>query len=354
MRILKWLAVAALGCCLTAPVCAQNHPIAIVIHGGASMIERGDLTKAQEAAYRTTLREAVQAGYQVLKDGGTSVEAVVAAITILEDSPLFNAGKGAVYNHRGIHTLDAAIMDGSDLSAGAVAGLRHVKNPIKLARAVMAAAPPVMLYGEGAEHFALEHGFKPVEQSYFHTEYRWEQFQRAKRRQRADGKASEPKTGGKDKAPAPAKQPEGDAAQPVPHFGTVGAVALDQYGNIAAGTSTGGLTNEPRGTISASPILGAGTYANNKTCGISATGEAGPIMRAVAAHDISALMRYKGLSLKQAAEKVVLDKLADRGAAAGVVGLDRQGHIVTVFNTPGMYRAWIDTGGNMEIRIYRE
>lgn len=353
MLIRKLLAIGALALVFAAPAVAQDHPIAIVIHGGAGTIEKGDLTPAQEAAYRDKLREAVQAGYQVLKTGGTSLDAVTAAITTMEDSPLFNSGKGAVFNHQGVNELDASIMDGSDLSAGAVAGVRHIKNPILLARAVMEHSRHVLLYGEGAEKFALEQGFELVEPSYFHTEHRWEQLQRAKR---SDSFGLDPQQDKTSEQPAQKETNDdtGEETESEPHFGTVGTVALDQFGNIAAGTSTGGLTNKRWGRIGDSPIIGAGTYADNKTCGISGTGEGEYFMRGVVAHDISALMMYKGLSLQEAANKVVMEKLVAMGGDGGVIGLDQEGNIVAVFNTPGMYRASIDTEGDLSIAIYKE
>ncbi|HEX7118167.1 MAG TPA: isoaspartyl peptidase/L-asparaginase, partial [Longimicrobiales bacterium] len=266
--------------------------IAIAIHGGAGTIRRGDMTPEAEKAYRAKLEEALRAGYAVLEDGGTSLDAVVAAITVMEDSPLFNAGKGAVFTNAGTNELDAAIMDGATLRAGAVAGVKTVKNPILLARAVMERSPHVMLAGAGAEAFAAEQGLELVDPEYFFTQHRWDALQRIKA----------------EEAGKPVSEPQGPQAffPDDRKFGTVGAVALDRHGNLAAGTSTGGMTNKRWGRIGDSPIIGAGTYANNASCAVSATGHGEYFIRNVVAHDICARVEYGGQTLEEAANYVVM------------------------------------------------
>lgn len=323
-----------------APAPQADHPIAIVMHGGAGTIRREDMTPAQEAAYRAKMSEALKTGYAVLEKGGKALDAVEAAITVLEDSPLFNAGKGAVFTHNGKNELDAAIMDGATLNAGGVAAVEHVKNPIQLARLVMDDSPHVLLVGAGAETFARQHGVKLVPASYFRTQFRWEQLQKVLKQAK-----------GKDMAEA--ERIPGTAAWA---FGTVGAAALDRYGHLAAGTSTGGLTNKRYGRVGDSPIIGAGTYANDATCAVSGTGHGEYYMRLLLTHSISDLMQYKGYSLKQAADEMVLDKLVKLGGkgSGGVIALDRNGDIAMPFNTEGMYRGFIDTRGHMEVHIYRD
>ncbi len=321
---------------------SQERPFKLVIHGGAGVILRENLTAEEEQAYRDKLKEALLAGHQVLKDGGKSLDAVETVIKILEDSPLFNAGKGAVFTSSGAVELDAAIMDGETLKAGSVAGLKHIKNPINLARLVMEKSPHVMMVGTGAERFAQKQGVGFVGQKYFFTERRWKQLQEEKARERNNKMASK-KTAFNF-----------SATQPEQKFGTVGAVALDKAGNLAAGTSTGGTTNKKFGRVGDSPIIGAGTYANNQTCGVSATGHGEYFIRAVVAYDISALMAYQGLSLKEAASKVVMDKLVKLGGSGGVIAMDKQGNIATPFNTPGMYRGSIDENGKIVIGIFKD
>jgi beta-aspartyl-peptidase (threonine type) len=276
-------------------------------------------------------------GYNILKNHGTSLDAVEAVIRILEDSPIFNAGKGAVFTHDGTNELDAAIMDGKTLNAGSVASLKHIKNPITLARMVMEKSPHVMLVGGGAEAFAKEYGMGLVPQSYFYTERRWKQLQEALAQEKQDSirhLSSPDSTDGK--------------------HGTVGCVALDMDGNLAAGTSTGGTTNKRAGRVGDSPIIGAGTYANNATCAISASGTGEYFIRSVVGHDISALMEYKGLSLQQAADEVVMNKLVKMNGDGGVIAIDHNGNIAMPFNTPGFYRAYIDSAGNPVVKIYKE
>lgn len=311
--------------------------VALVIHGGAGSIQRGRLTPEQESAYHQVLGQALDAGYAVLANGGKSVDAVISAIAILEDSPLFNAGKGAVFTHDGRNELDASIMEGDSLRAGAVAGVTRIKNPIKGAYAVMTQSKHVMLAGQGADEFAEKHGLDMVDPSYFVDSARYQQFLNRNRRQNSTGSRMRDLHVAEDK-----------------HFGTVGAVALDQAGTIAAGTSTGGMSDKQFGRIGDSPIIGAGTYANNETCGISSTGWGEYFIRLVVAHDISALMAYGNLSLQEAADSVIMKKLPRLGGNGGVIGLDRNGNITMTFNTPGMFRGYIRSKGNAITFLYGE
>lgn len=304
--------------------------ISIAIHGGAGVINRASMTPDAEHAYRADLERALDAGYAVLDRGGTSLDAVVAAVKILEDSPLFNAGKGAVFNHEGINELDASIMDGASAKAGAVAGVRHVRNPIELARLVMERSSHVMLAGEGAEEFALEQGMPLVPGSYFFTERRWQQLEEA---QKAERTASLPK-------------------EDIGFFSTVGAVARDREGNLAAATSTGGMTNKRWGRVGDSPIIGAGTYADNATCAVSATGSGEYFIRAVVAHEICARVRLAGVSAAKAAHDVVHDTLKRIGGDGGVIVVDSKGAVAMEFNTEGMFRGARDSGGRREVAIY--
>ena len=300
-----------------------------VIHGGAGVIAK-EVTPEKEKAYRAELQRALEAGYAVLKVGGNGLDAVSKAIVIMEDSPLFNAGKGAVFNHDGKNELDASIMDGATLRAGAVASVHRVRNPILLARAVMEKSPHVMLVGDGAEEFARSIGVTLVDPKYFYTEQRWQQLQEALK-----------------------EEQDKPAAGKAPGHGTVGAVALDQQGHLAAGTSTGGMTNKRYGRIGDSPIIGAGTYANAK-CAVSATGWGEYYIRANAAHDICARVEYKGEPIAQAAKEVVMEVVPKLGGDGGVIALDAQGNISTPFNTEGMFRGWIDRDGKIHIAIFPE
>jgi beta-aspartyl-peptidase (threonine type) len=314
----------------------------LAIHGGAGAIARSKMTPELEAKYRADLERALRTGHDVLEKGGTSLDAVVATFEILEDSPLFNAGKGAVFTHDGKNELDAAIMDGATLKAGAVAGVQHIKNPIALARLVMDRSIHVMLTGDGAEQFAKENGVKLVDAKYFYTEQRWKGLQDTIREEDAERKAGK-------KSAYVVRMSEDDDHK----FGTVGCVALDRSGNLAAGTSTGGLTNKRYGRIGDSPIIGAGTYANNRTCAVSGTGTGEFFIRANVAYDISALMEYKGLSVAAAADEVVMDKLVKLGGDGGVIAMDHDGNIAMPFNTEGMYRGWIDEDGKVTVEIYK-
>ena len=322
------LAVAFSG---VAPACAANaQTLAIVVHGGAGVINRAEMSPEREARYRAGLEAARDAGFTVLEKGGSSLDAVTAAVRSLEDNPLFNAGIGAVLNRDGEVELDASIMEGNSLRAGAVAGIKHVKNPIELARAVMEKSPHVMLAGEGAEEFALDQGFAFVPNSYFRTEARRKQLERLQQDEKAGRK------------PAASNDTRG----------TVGAVALDRNGNLAAATSTGGMTNKLPGRIGDSPLIGAGTYANNASCAVSATGDGEFFIRAVVAHDICALVQYKRVTLEAAAREVIHGKIDGMHATGGVIALDTAGHIVMDFNSSGMFRAARDSGGRRDVAIY--
>ncbi len=314
----------------------------LAIHGGAGTITRASMTPEKEAAYRADLERALRTGHEVLKNGGSSLDAVEATIKVLEDSPRFNAGKGAVFTNDGHNELDASIMDGATLNAGAVAGLRHVKNPISLARLVMEKSGHVLLVGAGAEQFAKAQGVKLVDEKYFFTEERWKSLQEVKKEEAAERAKG-------NKSAVVTRLSEDDDHK----FGTVGCVALDRKGNLAAGTSTGGLTNKRYGRVGDSPIIGAGTYANNRTCAVSATGTGEFFIRATVAHDISALMEYKGLSLKEAADEVIMNKVLKMGGDGGVVAMDHDGNVAMSFNTEGMYRGWIDEDGKVTVEIYK-
>jgi beta-aspartyl-peptidase (threonine type) len=326
----------------------ENHEvpnIAIAIHGGAGTILKEKMSPELEQAYQQKLQEALQAGYLLLKQGKTSVEAVRAAIRVMEDSELFNAGKGAVFTHHKTNELDASIMDGRDLNAGAIAGVSHVKNPIELAYQVMINSPHVMLSGVKAEDFAKRQKLELVESKYFYTERRWQQLMQILKNDPDASKLSEDK----DDHLSLATHWSDDNK-----FGTVGAVALDRYGNLAAGTSTGGMTNKKYGRIGDSPIIGAGTYADNKACAVSATGHGEFFIRAAVAHDICARVMYKGISLQQAADEVIQKKLVEMKGEGGIVAMDPSGNPVFSFNSQGMYRGYIDTAGNVFVAIYKD
>ncbi len=296
----------------------NNPQWAIVIHGGAGTILKKNLTPETEKLYNQKLNEALEAGATVLENGGTSLDAVTAAITTMEDSPLFNAGKGAVFTAEGKNEMDASIMDGSNINAGAVAGVQTIKNPILAAREVMENSKHVILQGEGADIFAKEHGLEIEDSSYFFTQRRWESFKKVNKNK----------------------------------FGTVGAVALDIHGNLAAGTSTGGMTNKMKGRVGDSPIIGAGTYADNESCAVSATGHGEYFIRNVVAYDIAALMKYSGVSLEEASNYVIMKKLKDQNAEGGIIALDKAGNFVMTFNTKGMYRGYKNSNGFEEVLIY--
>ena len=297
-----------------------------------------NMTAEKEEAYKSALAEALTAGEDILKNGGSALDAVQAAVLIMEDSELFNAGKGAVFNSEGGHELDAAIMDGNTLKSGAIAGVGRIKNPVLLARTVMEKSRHVMLVGDGAEKFAEENGFEFVDPSYFDTDFRRHQLERAK----AHGEAL-------------ILESDDDLMMPLDEkkFGTVGAVALDMDGNLAAATSTGGLTNKRWGRVGDTPIIGAGTYADNNSCAVSGTGAGEYFIRATVARSICALMEYKGLSLDEAAEQIVHGKLIELGGDGGIIAVDPMGNITMKFNTTGMYRGAVREGEEQVIRIYK-
>jgi beta-aspartyl-peptidase (threonine type) len=303
--------------------------IAIAIHGGAGTLRKSDMTPALERDYKLGLETALDAAYAILKKGGTSLDAVERAVFELENYPMFNAGKGSVFNSQGKHEMDASIMEGTQLRAGAVSGVSNIKNPVVLARAIMEKTEHVFLSGDGALKFAKQEGIAMEEDAYFYNEFRHQQWLEIK---------------------------DGDSFQ-LDHsekkFGTVGAVALCENGQLAAATSTGGMTNKKYGRVGDSPMIGAGTYANNRTCAISCTGHGELFIRSVVAYDISCLMEYKGLSLKAACDLVVYDKLVKIGGEGGLIAIDASGNIELPFNSEGMFRASIDSDANKSVMIYR-
>jgi len=301
---------------------------AIAIHGGAGTLAPADLTPQNERAYRAGLERALRAGFSVLDAGGTALDAAVTAVQVLEDEPLFNAGRGAVLAANGLHELDASVMDGRDLRAGAVTGVRHVRSPIELARLVMERSPHVMLAGTGAEEFALEQGLQPVPNSHFATERRRLELERMLQGQIEAGRES--------------------------LMGTVGAVALDAAGNLAAATSTGGMTGKKWGRVGDSPIIGAGTYAANDCCAVSATGHGEFFIRAAVAHEIASLIRYRGLDVVKAADEVVMQQLVRLGGSGGVIAVGRDGRIAMPFNSEGMLRGAMDSRGLFATGLLRD
>lgn len=311
----------------------MTKQIAIAIHGGAGTILKSLLSAEQEAEYINALKQAVMAGYNIVKQGGSSLDAVEASVVSLEDCPLFNAGKGAVFNSIGKHEMDASIMEGKFLKAGAISSVQNIKNPIKLARAVMDQSEHVFLTASGALQFAKEKNIELADDDYFYVQQRYDQWQNVKDTDHYNL--------------------DHVAERGEKKFGTVGAVALDSFGNLAAATSTGGMTNKKYGRVGDSPIIGAGTYANNKTCAISCTGHGELFIRSVVAYDISCLMEYKGLSLKQACDLVVYDKLVKIEGEGGLIALDCIGNIELPFNSEGMYRASVDTNGEVFVGIYK-
>lgn len=306
---------------------------AIVIHGGAGTIEKSNIDEATEKAYHDALNQSLDAGESVLKSGGKSIDAVIAAIQIMEDSPLFNAGKGAVFTNDGKNELDASIMTGDTQMAGAAGSVTNVKNPIKLARAIMEKSEHVMMVGQGAEAFAAKCGLEIVEPSYFYTDKRWNSLQKILKEDAEKTALSEDEKGNKKN-------------------GTVGCVALDKYGNIVAGTSTGGMTNKRYNRLGDAPIIGAGTYADNATCGVSCTGHGEFFIRYTVARDIAALMEYKGVSLKEACDLIVNKKLVEKGGEGGLIAIDKYGNIEMPFNSSGMYRGWAKPN-QRETKIYK-
>ena len=310
----------------------QSPDFSILIHGGAGTMEREKMSMEKELEYRKKLEEALNKGYEILENNGSSELAVIEAIKVMEDSPLFNAGKGAVLDERGEASLDASFMSGKNLNAGAVAGVKKVKNPITVAYSVMKNTPQVFLISEGADEFAKEQGLNLVDNSYFITERRKAQLL-------------------KNKNPVQLKDKK-DSSSPISKFGTVGCVALDKNGNLSAGTSTGGRSNKKWGRVGDVPIIGAGNYANNNTCAISATGWGEFFIRNVVAHDISSLLEYKNLDIEEAT-KISLEKVKKLGGSGGVIALDKFGNYAMEFNTKGMYRGIRDSKGNFQVSIFK-
>ena len=326
----KLLALLCLAVAFVPALAIEPRPLAIAIHGGAGVIDPAKMTPQSAASYRAGLAAALDAGYAILERGGSSLDAVTAAVRTLEDDPQFNAGRGAVLNHEGDAELDAAIMDGHGPRAGAVAGVRHVRNPVELARLVMENSPHVLLVAEGAEEFALEQGMVLVPRGYFRTEARARELDEARQTQAEQLKAAAPGA-----------------------TGTVGAVALDRAGHLAAATSTGGLTNKHRGRVGDSPIVGAGTYADDASCAVSGTGQGEFFIRQVVAYDICALLQYRHLTLAQAVREVI-QKLRRAGGEGGVIAVDRSGNIAMDFNSVGMFRGARDSRGRRDIAMYRD
>ncbi len=314
------------------------QPFSIVIHGGAGTIVKEDMTPGLEKAYTQGLKVALNAGYAVLEQGGSSTNAIKAAIVVLEDNLLFNAGRGSVFTKKGVQEMDAAIMEGLNKEAGSVAGVRNIRNPIELAAEVMHNSNHVFLSGKGANDFAIKQGIKLEPDEYFFSQFRYDQW---KEMRDSDNYSLDHTHLGLEELMKEKK------------FGTVGAVACDVDGNIAAATSTGGMTNKKYGRIGDSPIIGAGTYANNDTCAISCTGHGEPFIKAVAAYDVSCLMEYKGMSLQEAMHEVVNVKLLQMDGEGGMIGVDAKGNTSMIFNSAGMYRAMRHSDGSMRIGIYK-
>ncbi|MDB5202363.1 MAG: isoaspartyl aminopeptidase [Ferruginibacter sp.] len=315
------------------------QPFSLVIHGGAGTILKQDMTPELEQAYVKALEDAMSAGFAVLEQDGTATNAVKAAIVVLEDNLLFNAGRGSVFTKKGVQEMDAAIMDGRTLGAGAVAGVRNIRNPIELAEEVMLNSNHVFLSGKGANDFAIKQGIKLEPDEYFFSQFRYDQW---KEMRDSDNYSLDHTHQGLEELMKDKK------------FGTVGAAACDAYGNIAAATSTGGMTNKKYGRIGDSPVIGAGTYANNATCGISCTGHGEPFICAVAAYDVSCLMEYKGMSLQDAMNQVVNVKLVKMEGEGGMIGVDAKGNTAMLFNSAGMYRAMRKSTGESAIGIYKD
>jgi len=331
----------------------MNPTAVIAIHGGAGTILRTQMDPNAEQRYHASLNDVLAAGQSVLAAGGSALDAVSEAVRLLEDNPLFNAGRGAVFTADGTHELDASIMDGSTLEAGAICCVKRVRNPILVARRVLEASEHVMFTGAGAEAFAVAQGFEPVDPSYFHTDARHKQWLLARGQQRVmldhDG------------ATLSAPTPDGDGDEPMPHepidpnrkFGTVGAVALDQHGHLAAATSTGGVTNKQAGRVGDAPLIGAGCYADDETCAVSTTGSGEMFMRMVVAYDVAAQMAYRGVSLEEAAADVVMKRLPRIDGRGGLIAVDALGNVTLPFNTEGMYRGFARVGVAPVTAIYR-
>lgn len=325
-----------------ASVSNKKRPV-IAIHGGAGAITRAAMSAEKEQLYLAELERIVSAGQAILAAGGSALDAVTEAVRLLEECPLFNAGKGAVFTHQGTHELDACIMDGSTLDAGAICGVSHIRNPVLTARKVLENSPHVLFTGAGAEDFARANGLEMVEPAYFFTQERYDQLQRAIA---AD-------TGVMLDHDGASLNASGDPIDPERKFGTVGAVAIDELGNLAAATSTGGMTNKQAGRVGDSPIIGAGCYASNDTVAISSTGTGEVFMRTVAAYDVAALMEYAGLTLAEATHKVVQEKLLPLGGSGGMIAVDKFGNVELPFNSEGMYRGFARVGEAPVVSIYR-
>ena len=311
----------------------MNSKFSIAIHGGAGTLIRGKMTPDKEEAYRSTLKMALDEGFNILQEGGIALDAVEKAVIVMENSPLFNAGKGSVFTADGIHEMDAAIMDGKDLNAGAVSLISGIKNPIELARTVMEKSPHVFLAGEGAMNFAKYHGFELENEDYFFDEFRYQQWQKIKGSDQIQLDHSDSKDS---------------------KFGTVGAVACDHFGNLAAATSTGGMTNKKWGRIGDSSLIGIGNYANNITCAVSCTGSGEYFIRGVVAYDVSCLMEYKNFSLMEAAEEVILKRLPRIKGDGGLIAVDTNANVAMPFNTEGMYRGMRNSEGGNFVAIYED
>lgn len=339
LMLATMVAVGLAGCAEQAPMTNAERPIAIAIHGGAGTITRENMSPEREELFRQALTYATEAGYAVLEDGGSSIDAVQAAIQMMEESPLFNAGRGAVYTYEGRHELDASIMLGANGEAGAVAGVGNIKSPIAAARAVMEQSRHVMLSGSGAEEFARYVGLEQVSNTYFNTTERYEQLQQALEKLRA-------------------REASGDQIafeqswEPAFNMGTVGAVALDSHGNLAAGTSTGGMTAKRWGRIGDAPIIGAGTWADNESCAVSATGHGEYFIRFHVAADICSRVKYQGKSITEAGNEVIHNVLLPAGGTGGVIIVDNKGNISMPFNTEGMYRASKSNSTDLSVGIY--
>jgi len=310
----------------------------IAVHGGAGTILKTDITPELENAYTQGLQHALDVGYSILKQGGHSIDAAIAAVVVLEDNILFNAGRGSVFTKKGLHEMDAAVMNGIDLSAGAVCGVHNVRNPVKLAEAVMRNTEHIILSGQGAEEFAVKQGLEFEPDEYFFSQFRYDQWQAIRHLENV--------------ALDHSKQNIENSLQDK-KFGTVGAVACDANGNIAAATSTGGMTNKNYGRIGDSPLIGCGTYANNKTCAISCTGHGELFIKALAAYDVSCLMEYRNMSLEEAMNKVVNEKLVELGGEGGMIGVDAHGNVAMPFNSEGMYRGVKTSEGFQQVAIYK-
>lgn len=342
----SWLFTMMICCALSGFSQTNERKIVLVIHGGAGTILRSQMTPEKEKEYRDALSVALQKGYAILKNGGSSLDAVEAAVKVLEDDPHFNAGKGAVFTNDGKNELDASIMNGANLAAGAVAGVSTIKNPITAARAVMEKSNHVMMAGAGAEQFARQNGILMVPPSYFYTEERWRSLQKVRKE---DSVKTELDHSNKKGTSGTYQSRNHDSK-----FGTVGAVALDAKGNLAAATSTGGMTNKRFGRIGDSPIIGAGTYANNATCAISCTGWGEYFIRLVMAKSVSDMMEFGKMSLQAAAQEMIMKRLPALGGDGGLIAVDNKGNISMPFNTEGMYRAYMNDQGVPVIKIYKD